>query len=60
VLFDLSKDTEHTLELFADNEGTIPPNTALLVLTCGTKRYEVNLASDEKTNGSVKLLFKKN
>lgn len=49
---------EHTLELFANNLGTIPPNTALLVLTCNKKRYEINLSSDEVSNGTVKLIFK--
>ena len=49
---------EHTLELFANNLGSIPPNTALLVLTCNKKRYEINLSSDEVSNGTVKLVFK--
>lgn len=51
--------SEHTLELYANNLGTIPPNTALVVLTCKNKRYEINLSSDETTNGAVKLVFKK-
>lgn len=50
---------EHTLELFANNLGLIPPNTALVVLTCRNKRYEINLSSDETTNGAVKLVFKR-
>ncbi len=49
---------EHTLELFANNSGMIPPNTALVVLTCNKKRYEINLSSSETTNGAVKLIFK--
>jgi hypothetical protein len=57
----LSKDnTEHILQLFANNLGTIPPNTALLVLTCNRKRYEINLSSNGTVNGSVKLVFKSN
>jgi hypothetical protein len=56
---DLSKEpTEHLLEMFADNLGSIPPNTALLVLTCKQKRYELNLSSNGKVNGSVKLLVR--
>ena len=50
----------HLLELFANNLGSIPPNTALLVLTCKRKRYEINLSSTETVNGGVKLLFKTN
>lgn len=57
----LSKDiSEHVLELFANNLGTIPPNTALLVLTCNRKRYEITLSSNGTVNGSVKLVFKSN
>lgn len=49
---------EHVLEMFADNLGSIPPNTALVVLTCNQKRYEINLSSNEKTNEGVKLIVK--
>ncbi|MES2374310.1 MAG: hypothetical protein V4557_17160 [Bacteroidota bacterium] len=57
----LSKDiSEHVLELFANNLGTIPPNTALLVLTCNRKRYEITLSSNGTVNGSVRLIFKSN
>jgi hypothetical protein len=56
---ELSRETtEHLLEMFADNLGSIPPNTALLVLTCKGKRYELNLSSNGKVNGSVKLLVR--
>lgn len=48
---------EHLLELYADNLGSIPPNTALLVLTCKGKRYEITLSSNGTANGSVKLVF---
>ncbi|MDE3254006.1 MAG: hypothetical protein KGO92_14475, partial [Bacteroidota bacterium] len=49
---------EHVLEMFADNLGSIPPNTALVVLTCNQKRYEINLSSSEKINEGVKLIVK--
>lgn len=49
---------EHVLEMFADNMGSIPPNTALVVLTCNQKRYEINLSSSEKINEGVKLVVK--
>ncbi len=49
---------EHLLELFANNLGTIPPNTALVVLYCNRKRYEITLSSTENTNGTVRLKFK--
>ncbi|MGG9962876.1 N-acetylmuramoyl-L-alanine amidase family protein [Ferruginibacter sp. SUN106] len=46
------------LVLFADNLGTIPPNTALMVITDGTSRYEVRLAADLKNNASIRFEFK--
>lgn len=56
---ELSKESsEHILQLYADNLGSIPPNTALLVLTCNKKRYEIYLSSNGMVNGSVKLIFK--
>ncbi|MES2331410.1 MAG: hypothetical protein V4539_17530 [Bacteroidota bacterium] len=59
MFVNLSKhNSEHTIELFANNMGSIPPNTALLVLTCKNKRYEINLTSTETANGSVRLIFK--
>lgn len=41
------------LQMYAENLGSIPPNTALMVIYDGNKRYEVNIKSTEKTNGSV-------
>ncbi|MEP7238097.1 MAG: LamG domain-containing protein [Ferruginibacter sp.] len=41
------------LQMYAENLGSIPPNTALMVIYDGQKRYEVNIKSTEKTNGSV-------
>lgn len=46
------------LVLYADNLGTIPPNTALMIITDGVNRYEVRLASDLKTNASVRFELK--
>jgi hypothetical protein len=39
--------------MYADNLGTIPPNTALMVVTDGDKRYEVRIESDTEKSGSV-------
>ena len=41
------------LDMYAENLGSIPPNTALMIIYDGNKRYEVNIKSTEKTNGSV-------
>jgi hypothetical protein len=43
----------NVLVMYAENMGTIPPNTALMVIYDGDKRYEVNMRSTENTNGTV-------
>ena len=49
--------TDYELVMYADNLGSIPPNTALLVITAGVKKYEVRLASSEKTSAALKFRF---
>jgi len=48
----------HEIITVADNLGDVPPNTALMVITAGKKRYEVAITSDEKTNAKVILEYK--
>jgi N-acetylmuramoyl-L-alanine amidase len=43
------------LLLFADNLGTIPPNTALMIITDGKTRHEVRLSADLKNNALVRF-----
>lgn len=50
---------ENELIMYAENLGTIPPNTALMVVTVGDKRYEVNISSSEQTNGAVRFSLRK-
>jgi hypothetical protein len=38
--------TGHEVIMIAENEGSIPPNTALLIVTAGEKRYRLFLSSD--------------
>jgi N-acetylmuramoyl-L-alanine amidase len=45
--------TENELLIYAENEGNIPPNTALMVVTEGSSRTEVRITSDAKKNGVV-------
>ncbi|MCU0322211.1 MAG: hypothetical protein MUE72_07335 [Chitinophagaceae bacterium] len=45
----------HELIMVADNLGTIPPNTALMLVTAGKKTYEVFLTSD--LQGNAKIVF---
>lgn len=48
---------ENELLIYAENEGSIPPNTALMIVTEGNTRTEVRITSDQKKNGVV--LFSK-
>ena len=41
------------LTMYAENLGEIPPNTALMVVTDGEKRYEVRISSDYKNSGTI-------
>jgi len=46
------------LTMYAENLGLIPPNTALMVVTDGEKRYEVRIASDLKKSGTIRFVKK--
>ncbi|MDB5279329.1 MAG: hypothetical protein JWR61_4284 [Ferruginibacter sp.] len=46
------------LTMYADNLGSIPPNTALMVITDGDKRYEVRISSDLKKSGTIRFVHK--
>jgi hypothetical protein len=41
------------LQLYADNLGDIPPNTALLIITVKNKRYELRVSSGLNSNAAV-------
>lgn len=44
-----------SLVMYAENLGSIPPNTGLLVIMDGEKRYEVRFSADLKTNAAILL-----
>lgn len=48
----------HELIMVAENLGEIPPNSALMVITAGKKRYEVFLISNEQRNAKVVIEYK--
>lgn len=56
----LAEGKNNELVMYADNLGDIPPNTALMVITDGTNRYEVRLSADLKNNASVRFELKNN
>jgi hypothetical protein len=43
----------HELIMVAENLGSIPPNTSLMIITAGTKRYQVFISSNEQKNAKV-------
>ena len=47
------------LVLFADNLGSIPPNTGLLTVRDGDDVYQVRFSADLQTNASIILRRKK-
>jgi hypothetical protein len=49
----------HELVMVADNLGDIPPNTSLMVVKAGDKRYEVRITSTEQKNAVVIFRYEK-
>lgn len=50
--------TEYELMMYAENLGRIPPNTALLIVTAGKKKYELRISSNEQKNAVVRFRYK--
>jgi hypothetical protein len=46
------------LKLAAESLGSIPPCTALMIITTKKKRYEVNVSSNFDSNGVVEFFLK--
>lgn len=47
------------LEMYAENLGTIPPNTAVMTVTDGSKRYDLRVTSDLRKNGVIRFTQQK-
>jgi hypothetical protein len=52
-------DHPHQLVMVAENLGDIPPNTSLLVVNDGEKRYEERIISNEQKNIVINFVYKK-
>jgi hypothetical protein len=48
------------VSMFAENLGKYPPNTALMVISDGDKRYETFLSSDYNGNATIRLKVRRN
>jgi len=47
------------IEMVADNLGTIPPNTALLIISAGTKKYQLFLTSTKTKSAMIRIVYDK-
>jgi hypothetical protein len=50
---------EHELTMVAENLGSIPPNTSLMVVEAGEQRFDVRITSTEQKNAVVRFLYRK-
>ena len=53
------KRTEQEVIMVGENLGSIPPNTALMIVNAGEKRYQLYLTSDEQKNAMVRFIYEK-
>jgi hypothetical protein len=49
----------HELTMVAENLGSIPPNTSVMIITTAQQRYEVFISSSEQKNAKVIFELKK-
>lgn len=50
---------EYEMILFAESLGSIPPNTALMILTSGMAKYEIFLSASDNKNAAVRFIYNK-
>jgi hypothetical protein len=51
------ENTFHEVEMIAENEGTIPPNTAILIITAGEARHQLTMNSTETKSAKVRFVY---
>jgi len=49
--------TFHEVEMVAENLGSIPPNTAILIITAGKNRHSLSLSSSEVKSARVRIVY---
>jgi hypothetical protein len=54
-----TENPEHVLIMVAENLGRIPPNTSLMLIHDGDKRYQVSITSTEQKNAMVRFRYQK-
>jgi outer membrane biosynthesis protein TonB len=50
-------ENEHEIIMVAENLGSIPPNTALMIVQAGDDRYTLRLSSTEQKNAMVRFRY---
>src|SRR5579862_80845 len=58
MILDSTKEI-NLIDMFAENLGTIPPNTALMIVSDGKNRFEVFMSSSLTQNAMVRIRKKK-
>ena len=48
-----AEEPHHEVVMVAENLGSIPPNTSVMIITAGSKRYQVYISSTEQKNAKV-------
>lgn len=56
VKIDLNN-TFHEIEMIAENLGSIPPNTAILIITAGANRHLLSMSSSETKSARVRIVY---
>jgi hypothetical protein len=51
------EDDVHELVMVAENLGSIPPNTSLMIVEAGTQRFDVRITSTEQKNAMVRFRY---
>jgi PKD repeat protein len=46
------------LMMYAENLGSIPPNTSLMIIYDGSTRHQLNISSSKKSNGTVSFTLR--
>ena len=62
IRVEVAVDPEHPqqeITMVGENLGSIPPNTALLIITSGKKRYRLYLKSTVQKHAQVRLIYEK-
>jgi hypothetical protein len=47
----------HEVEMIAENLGSIPPNTAVLIITAGSNHYRLNMSSTDTKSARIRVIY---